>query len=108
MRTSILRPLRLLKMIGGMNIVLEAVKAVVPAVLGISLCMVLAFTSFGIVGVSFFGGRLFRCAEDVSLARQDCVAAVRSSKLTVPGSHHPCILIATVFLAGVLVGKPGL
>ena len=71
----ILRPLRLLKMIPGMNIVLVAVKAVVPAVLGISLCMLLAFTSFGIVGVSFFGGRLFRCAEDVSLARQDCVAA---------------------------------
>ena len=71
----ILRPLRLLKLIEGMHIVLEAGRAVVPAVLGISLCILLSFTSFGIVGVSFFGGRLYRCSEDVTLAKADCIDA---------------------------------
>lgn len=74
----ILRPLRLLRLIDGMHVVLEALSAIVPALLGISLCLLLSFTSYGIVGVSFYGGRLYRCTEDLSLGKQDCVAAGHS------------------------------
>jgi hypothetical protein len=71
----ILRPLRLLRLIDGMHVVLEAISAVIPVVLGIALCILLAFTTFGIVGVAFYGGRLYRCHEDLSLGKEDCIAA---------------------------------
>jgi hypothetical protein len=34
----------------------------------------LSFTAFGILGVSFFGGRLYRCSEDVSLDQAACLS----------------------------------
>jgi hypothetical protein len=71
----ILRPLKLLRLIDGMHVVLEALTSIIPAVLGIGLCFVVAFTTFGILGVSFFRGRMFRCGDDISLDQVECEAA---------------------------------
>ena len=42
----------------------DAVSSAVPAILGIGLCILLTFTAFGILGVAFFAGRLYRHALD--------------------------------------------
>eukprot|EP01052_Picozoa_sp_SAG31_P021248 SAG31_NODE_1633_length_7689_cov_3.155599_2_plen_1828_part_00 len=68
----ILRPLKLLRLVDGMHVVLDAVQSAAPAMLGIGLCILLTFTAFGILGVAFFAGRLYRCSEDVTLNRQQC------------------------------------
>lgn len=46
----ILRPLKLLRLIDGMHVVLKAIKSAAPAVAGIALCILVTFTAFGILG----------------------------------------------------------
>ena len=69
----VLRPLKLLKHVPGMKVVLKALGSMMPAVVGIGSCILVSFTAFGILGVAFFGGRLYRCADDLSLDRAACL-----------------------------------
>lgn len=89
-----MRPLRVVRRLEGLRTVVNAVLKALPACVHVGLVCVLFFLIFGIIGVNFFGGKLYRCTDETRkcLPRlaPDCpleLACIGS--WTPPGSDTP-------------------
>lgn len=58
-----LRPLRMIKRLRGMQLVVATLVQTMPQIMNIILFGVFQFVVFGILGVQLFGGRFWRCTD---------------------------------------------
>lgn len=58
-----LRPLRAVKRLEGLRVVVNAVLKSVPYCFNVAMLLVLFFFLFGVLGVNFFGGRFYSCTD---------------------------------------------
>lgn len=110
----LLRPIRLLKKISGMGVLMRAIVVSVQSLTGIFVLGLVLHLIFGIIGVTAFAGGWHICSDANVFGRIDCVGSAfdESGKLFVPtwdeapAGNFDNILTAmrTLFLIGTLAG----
>ena len=110
----LLRPIRLLKKIAGMDVLMRAIVVSIQSLTGIFVLGFVVHLIFGIVGVTMFAGGWNICSNDLVLGRIDCHGTTidSSGKLIAatwdmtPGGNFDNIFSAmrTLFLVGTLAG----
>ncbi|CAM1295429.1 Uncharacterised protein r2_g457 [Pycnogonum litorale] len=60
-----LRPLRAISRWQGMKIVVNALMYAIPSIINVLLVCIVFWLIFSIMGVQFFGGKFFKCVDDI-------------------------------------------
>lgn len=89
-----MRPLRLVRRLKGLRVVLNAVILALPHCVHVGLLSLLFFFIFGILGVNFFSGRLYRCTDPSReclprLAGEQCTPDIACEGTWVPPDADP-------------------
>ncbi|XP_064475209.1 sodium channel protein type 4 subunit alpha A-like isoform X2 [Ornithodoros turicata] len=58
-----LRPMRIISQMKSIKIVVDALAASVPSIINVVVCCAFIWLVFGIVGMSLFAGRFYRCVD---------------------------------------------
>lgn len=110
----LLRPIRLLKKLSGMDVLMRAIMVSIQSLTGIFVLGFVVHLIFGIVGVTMFAGGWHMCSNPIVLGRIDCHGTTVDASGTVimstwdmaPGGNFDDIFSAmrTLFLVGTLSG----
>eukprot|EP01052_Picozoa_sp_SAG31_P006185 SAG31_NODE_282_length_18516_cov_9.338600_3_plen_1049_part_00 len=91
----ILRPMRTLRLIGHIDIILTVIADSVPMFMTVALLLIFLMALFGLVGVSSFGGALqFTCT-----AHDECTPEQNSKALLMGSSDCPLVCPSTLSCA---------